>query len=102
MLTVAEVKEHLRIDHDADDALLAGLIKSANNYMKSAIDDFDGKMAVAEDTDGDTWASAAKLAQMILIADWYEHRTPVEAGKPTSVTMIITQLQHVAPAGYVE
>ena len=101
MLTVAEVKEHLKIDHNADDMLLAGLIKSANNYMISAVDDFEKKMVAAEATDGDTWAPAAKLAQMILIAGWYENRTPVEAGKPTSVTMIITQLQHVNPKGYV-
>ena len=97
MLNVADVKAHLRIDHDADNELLAGLIRSADNYLRSAIDDFDAKTA-AEDTD---WNEAAKLAEKILIADWYENRTPVEVSKPTSVTMIITQLQHVNPKGYV-
>lgn len=101
MLTLAEVKEHLRVDHDADDRLLAGFIKSANNYMKSAIDDYEAKLAAAEGTDGDTWAPAAKLAQMIMIAGWYEDRLPVEAPKTTSVNLIIQQLQLIPPGGYV-
>ena len=100
MLTVAEVKQHLRVDYDADDTMLAGLIRSADNYMRSAIDDFDAKFAASENSEGDDWAEAAKLAEKILIADWYENRTPVEAGKVTSVQMIIYQLQHTSPKGY--
>lgn len=100
MLTVAEVKQHLRIDYDTDDEMLAGLIRSADNYMRSAIDDYDAKIEAS--TDGDTWAEAAKLVEKILVADWYENRTPAEAGKVTSVQMILYQLQHVNPRGYTE
>ena len=101
MLTLSEVKEHLRIDHDADNSLLAAYIKAADNYMASAIDDYHAKLAASQGTDGDTWAAAANLAQAIMIAGWYENRLPAEVPKVTAVNVIIQQLQMVNPGGYV-
>ena len=103
MLTLSQVKQHLRVDFDADDSLLAGYILSANNYMKSAIDDYENKIAAAGNSDGDTWSAAADLVQLQLIAEWYENRLPADkTNKVTSVNLIIQQLQHVNPKGYVE
>ena len=101
MLTLQEVKEHLRVDFEDDDRLLAGYIKAADNYMTTAIDGYHEKL-VASDASGDTWGAAAKLAQMIMIADWYETRTSVETAKCTSVNVIVQQLQLIPPRGYVE
>ena len=101
MLTISEVKEHLRIDHDADDALLAALIQAADNHMVGAIDGYREKLAYAEQNAA-PWENAAKLAQMLMIADWYENRLPVEQKPVTSVTLIVQDLQHTAPEGYNE
>ena len=103
MLTLSQVKRHLRIDFDADDSLLAAYIKAADNYMKSAIDDYENKIAAAGNADGDTWSAAAELVQLQLIAEWSENRlTADKTNKVTSVNLIIQQLQYVNPTGYVE
>lgn len=102
MLTLSQVKQHLRVDFDADDGLLAAYIRAADNYMKSAIDDYENKIAAAGNADGDTWAAAADLVQLQLIAEWYENRLPADKTNVTSVNLIIQQLQHVNPKGYVE
>ena len=103
MLTLSVVKQHLRVDFDADDSLLAAYIRAADNYMKSAIDDYENKLAASGSADGDTWSAAADLVQLQLIAEWYENRLPADkTNKVTSVNLIIQQLQHVNPKGYVE
>lgn len=102
MLTVAEVKQYLRIDYDTDDLMLAGYIRSANNYMRSSIDDYEAKLE-ASATGPDTWGEAARNVEKMLIADWYEHRVAVEKDpkKVTAVELVIQQLQLVPPEGYV-
>ena len=102
MLTVSEVKQHLRIDHDADDMLLAAYIQAAENYMASAIDEYEEKIAHSASISGDRWGNAARLAEKQMIAEWYENRLPADRTKFTSVQAIIQQLQYCPPKGYGE
>lgn len=105
MLTVSEVKQHLRIDHNADDTLLAAYIQAAENYMASAIDEYEEKLAYSATTSNDRWGNAARLAEMQMIAQWYEDRLPqkdIAHEKITSVQAIIQQLQYCPPKGYSE
>lgn len=41
MITVDEVKEYLRINHDDDDALIEEFIIAGYDYLRDAVDDFD-------------------------------------------------------------
>lgn len=65
MLTLDEVKTFLRIDADMseDDAFLSSLIVVSNQFIINATH-----------TNADTDSELFKLAQKMLILDWYENR----------------------------
>ena len=77
VVSVDEVKTHLRIDHDDEDTLIEGLIAQAQ--------------AVAEDycrvSFGDEAAESVRLAVMLMIAHYYENRDNPD--KQVYVTMRI-------------
>ncbi|MGB9813525.1 MAG: head-tail connector protein [Thermovenabulum sp.] len=88
ILTLEEAKKFLRVDDDAEDVLIQGLITSAEEYIKNAT--------------GKTFDSAnelAKLACKLLVAHWYENRGIDLAGINTkkisfSLDVILTQLKY--------
>lgn len=89
-MTLQEVKEYLRVDSDADDNLISTLMGAAEDYLKTAVDGYEAKVAK-----GDTnWNYKANTAKMLLISDWYENRTAVGRPVAAAVTMLITQLQY--------
>ena len=63
MLTLQDVKSYLKIDFDDDDELLNSLIKTADEYLKSAI-----SSTYNSDTE------RAKLLSLIVIQDLYNNR----------------------------
>lgn len=77
VVSVDEVKTHLRIDHDDEDTLIEGLIAQAQ--------------AVAEDycrvSFGDEAPEPVRLAVMLMIAHYYENRDNPD--KQVYVTMRI-------------
>lgn len=76
MITLQEVKEYARIDIDEDDQLLQTLITAAVAYLKNAT----GKEYPKTDEAGNTISyELEKIYLQLLIAYWYENRTP--AGK---------------------
>lgn len=90
MVTVADLKEWLRIDHDHEDALLDRLISAAYAYLYNAT----GRDWLSEATD------LSDVLVLMLAADWYEHREATgqvrEALRPT-VRGILTQLGYSYP-----
>ena len=62
-VTLDEMKKYLRVDHDDDDALLSGMIGSAERICKavSRVEDFSE-------------SPNAKIAVMYAVAYLYEHR----------------------------
>ena len=93
VLTLEAVKDFLRVDGSAEDALLTTLLLASDSYLQGAIDHYKERLAEAEGQQGDTWAEKAKLARLLLIADWYENRTPTERPTSAAVSLLITQLQ---------
>jgi len=63
VLTLQNVKSYLKIDFDDDDELLNSLIKTADEYLKSAI-----SIKYNSDTE------RAKLLSLIVIQDLYDNR----------------------------
>jgi len=63
VLTLQNVKSYLKIDFDDDDELLKSLIKTADEYLKSAI-----SIKYNSDTE------RAKLLSLIVIQDLYDNR----------------------------
>lgn len=73
IITLKEVKEYARIDIDEDDPLLETLIIAAEDYLKNAT----GKEYPEADENGSRINYALeKIYLQLLIAYWYEKRTP--------------------------
>lgn len=73
IITLKEVKEYARIDIDEDDQLLETLIVSAEEYLRNAT----GKEYNETDENGNKVNYALeKIYLQLLIAYWYEKRTP--------------------------
>ncbi len=73
IITLNEVKEYARIDIDEDDQLLETLIIAAEEYLKNAT----GKEYPETDENGGRIHYALeKIYLQLLIAYWYEKRTP--------------------------
>lgn len=73
MIELSEVKEYARIDIDEDDLLLNALIAAAEQYLKNAT----GKEYPETDETGKKIDYILeKIYLQLLIAYWYEKRTP--------------------------
>lgn len=88
MLTLTDVKNYIRAT-DEDDEMVRSMMSAAVSYLQGAVDDYNTKYNTA----GLEWQAKADLAQKLLIADWYENRTPMDRPVSASVALIITQLQ---------
>lgn len=73
IISLQEVKQYARIDIDDDDQLLKTMIIAAEEYLKNAT----GKEYPETDSDGNKISYALeKIYLQLLIAYWYEKRTP--------------------------
>jgi uncharacterized phage protein (predicted DNA packaging) len=74
MVSLTEIKNHLRIDHNADDALLAVYAGAAAEYVRQVTrQDWPGEIPFS-----------LKAAALLLIGDLYENReaqTPIASLK---------------------
>lgn len=80
IVSLDEVKQHLRIDHDDDDELLTQKIDSAQNHIERLLgftieDAYGGE-------DQDPIPPAMKECVSELAAHWYENREPVLMDTP--------------------
>ncbi|HDK7215224.1 TPA: phage gp6-like head-tail connector protein [Clostridium botulinum] len=67
-LTLAEVKQFLRLDYDDEDIFLQLCIQNAEEYLKSAVDDYDNKIQI------DRFKIKARLFMLMLIQDMFDNR----------------------------
>jgi len=92
MLTVDEVKLYLRVDFADDDNLINLLISNAETYLRDSIEDYDRKVA------NDSFKNKAKLAMLVLIADWYDNRnfttSKVEERTKYTIQSLIQQMKY--------
>lgn len=68
MLTLAETKQHLRVDLEDDNSLIASLMTAATTATANYLDN----AAIVMDA---TAPAPVKTAALLLVADLYENRT---------------------------
>lgn len=79
---LAACKLFMKVDTDADDALIASLMSGAMEYLQGA--------GIAE-----SWSELYKLAVHALTLHWYDHRDDVGTDKamPPGLRPVINQLK---------
>lgn len=80
MITLQDVKLQLRIDNDAEDALLDKYMRASEHYMRSAVDNYVDNEAM-------------DMARLALITEMYEHRASEAKDFNYIVKSFIAQLQ---------
>ncbi|MBY6799539.1 phage gp6-like head-tail connector protein [Clostridium botulinum] len=68
ILTLIEAKEFLRIDYDDEDNFLQLCIQNAEEYLKSAVDEYEDKIQK------DKFKIKARLFMLMLIQDMFDNR----------------------------
>lgn len=72
VLTLPEVKAHLRVDHDAEDVLISGMIDAAEDYVSRYLE----RPLPWEDEDGRPVPvpASVKAAILLIVGDLYANR----------------------------
>lgn len=83
MLTVAEIKNNLRIDYDEDDTYLEMLLGAAQLYILGSIEDLE-----LPDT------PQTNTLIFMLVSLWYENRVPATNAMQQQVPFTITAMIH--------
>lgn len=89
-MELADVKEYLRIDSDAEDALIENLLSTAVAYVRQAVDGYDEKIGNKD------FKVIAEQCQRVLIVDMYENRNAYGQGHKDYgfvVRSMISQMQ---------
>ena len=90
IMKLEDIKLYMRVDTDADDALITGLIAAAQQYLHETTG------LVYDDTN-----NLHQLVCKLLVAHWYEHREIVgdEKEVPYTATRLLTHLAVCQHAG---
>ena len=93
IITLEEVKGYARIDIDEDDQLLETLIASAEEYLRNAT----GKEYPEKDENGSKINyELEKIYLQVLVAHWYEQRSPTGNGKGTYAGGVVEDFSFMA------
>jgi uncharacterized phage protein (predicted DNA packaging) len=83
ILTLAEVKTHLRVGSDtSEDSLITTYITAAREYVEG----YQNRIYLSTDEEvtAETMTGIEKAACLLLIGHWYENRQAVVLGTPPS------------------
>lgn len=88
MVTLEQVKHQCRIEHDDEDALLAGYMAAARDHVQKHLDRTIYELAVPDDDpDGVIDNPSIDQATLLLISHWYAHREAVSESSMTEMPM---------------
>lgn len=88
MVTLEQVKFQCRIEHDDEDALLAGYMAAARDHVQMHLDRTIYQLAVPDDDpDGVIDNPSIDQATLLLISHWYAHREAVSESSMTEMPM---------------
>lgn len=88
-VTLDEAKLYLRVDSTVEDDLINNLIAASESYLKDAVTDYDVNIS------NDNFAAKAKIAQLAIITEMYEDRSPtVQHDYSYAIRTLITQMQY--------
>lgn len=95
MVTLADAKDYLRVDGDAEDGLIQNMVDASENYLKGAVSGYTTLYA------GDSaFSSTADVVRLAWIAEAYRNRDAMNDGRPNDRHLSymlfsqITQLQN--------
>lgn len=97
MLTLEEVKVHLRLDGDAEDAYLEALVATATAYIAAVL-----TPAATEEVPTPAAPPVndmQKHAARLLVGHWYANREAVSAGQMSKVPMAVDMLLTLNKSG---
>lgn len=93
MITLEQVKFQCRIDHDDEDALLAGYMAAARDHVQMHLDRTIYDLAVPDDDpDGVIDNPSIDQATLMIVSHWYAHREAVSETAMNEVPMGATYL----------
>lgn len=88
MVTLEQVKFQCRIEHDDEDALLAGYMAAARDHVQKHLDRTIYESVVPDDDpDGVIDNASIDQATLLLIGHWYAHREAVSESSMTEMPM---------------
>lgn len=86
MVTLEQVKYQCRIEHDDENALLAGYIAAARDHVQMHIDRTIYELVVPDDDlDGVIDNASIDQATLLIVSHWYAHREAVSESSMTEM-----------------
>lgn len=92
-VTLAQVKDYLRIDSDYENALLESFMAAADSYLAASVDGYTDKIKNAD------FEAKADIIKLALTSEMYRNRDPSNDQRntfPYYITSQIAQLQYWA------
>lgn len=83
-LTLEEVKNNLRLDHDYDDGYLNGLISASDYFIIGAVG------TISDENLDERY----NVLQFMLVSLWYENRVPATSALQQQVPFTISAMIH--------
>lgn len=88
-LALVDAKLYLRVDNTAEDDMINSFIKTADAYLRGAIDNYDTNLANSD------FLQLAKTASQAIVTELYENRGATERlDYSYTVRTLITQMQY--------